>query len=198
MLGIAWKMLAEDRARYFGIVCSLAFTALLISQQGATMIAVLRTTTTFVDRIGGIDMWVTDPKSAYVDDVKAMDDIAVSRVRGVPGVAWAVPLYKGSIRARLPDGRSESVQLIGIDDATLIGGPTTMTTGSLTDLRMVDGILVDQDGATGRLAYPDGAEGRRLLRAGDTLELNDNHAVVMGTFRGEKTFASTPVVYTTY
>jgi putative ABC transport system permease protein len=96
VLSIAWKMLAGDRAKYFGIVFSLAFTTLLITQQGATLVAIFRSTTTFVDQIKGIDMWVTDPKSEYVDDIKAMDDIAVDRVRSVPGVAWAVPLYKGA------------------------------------------------------------------------------------------------------
>jgi len=56
-------------------------------------------------------------------------------VRSVPGVAWAVPLYKGSIKARLPDGSSQNCQLIGLDDATLIGGPATMLSGRLADLR---------------------------------------------------------------
>ncbi len=143
-------------------------------------------------------MWVTDAKSEYVDDIKAMDDNAVYRVRSVPGVAWAVPLYKGSIRTRLPDGSAESVQLIGLDASSLIGAPGRLTAGTLSDLRVADGIFVDVDSARGRLAYPTADGGRRDLRVGDTLELNDHHAVVMGLFAGEKTFASTPVVYTTY
>lgn len=198
MLSIAWQMLAGDRAKYFGIVFSLAFTTLLITQQGATLVAIFRSTTTFVDQVTGIDMWVTDAKSEYVDDIKAMDDNAVYRVRSVPGVAWAVPLYKGSIRVRLPDGRAESVQLIGLDDTTLIGAPSRLTAGKLSDLRVADAIFVDGDSAHGRLAYPTADGGRRDLRVGDAVELNDHHAVVMGIFQGEKTFASTPVVYTTY
>lgn len=197
MLSIAWKMLVGDRAKYLGIVFSLAFTTLLITQQGATLIAIFRSTTTFVDQINGIDMWVTDPKSEYVDDIKSMDDMAVYRVRSVAGVAWAVPLYKGSIRARLPDGRAQSVQLIGLDDATLIGAPR-MTVGALRDLRVADAIFVDEDSAHGTLAYPNPSGGQRDLTVGDTLELNDHHVVVMGKFHGEKTFSSTPVVYTTY
>ncbi|WEY42095.1 MULTISPECIES: ABC transporter permease [Paraburkholderia] len=202
MLAIAWRMLIGDRAKYFGIVFSLAFTTLLITQQAATLVAVLRSTTTFVDQIQGVDMWVTDLHSDYVDDVKAMDDIAVYRMRSVSGVAWAVPLYKGSISARLPDGRAESVQLIGVDDSTLIGAPGRMVSGSLADLRMADSVFVDEDGARNRLAYSaSGATSsgaRRPLRVGDTFELNDHRVVVAGIYRGEKTFASTPVVYTTY
>jgi putative ABC transport system permease protein len=198
MFRVAWKMLAGDRARYFGIVFSLAFTSLLITQQGATMVAILESTTTFIDQISGIDMWVTEPKSEYVDDIKAMDDIAVYRVRSVPGVAWAVPLYKGSINVRLPDGQTQSVQLIGVDDSTLTGTPGALLAGSLQDLQLPDGIFVDSDGAHGRLAYPTAEGGRRDLQIGDTLELNDHHAAVAGIFHGPKTFASTPVVYATY
>ncbi|WP_063806916.1 ABC transporter permease [Burkholderia ubonensis] len=198
MFAIAWRMLTGDRAKYFAIVFSLGFTTLLITQQAATVVAVLRSTTTFVDQIQGIDMWVTDLRSEYVDDIKAMDDIAVYRMRSVSGVAWAVPLYKGSISARLPDGRAESVQLIGVDDSTLIGAPGQMVSGALADLRMADSVFVDEDGARNRLAYSTSGGERRPLRIGDTFELNDHRVVVAGIYRGEKTFASTPVVYTTY
>lgn len=198
MLSVAWTMLAGDRAKCLGIVLSLAFTTLLITQQGAMLQSILSSTTSFVDSIGGIDMWVTDPRSAYIDDIKAMTDTQVNRVRGVPGVAWAVPLYKGSIRARLPDGSSQNSQLIGLDDATLIGGPGDMVAGTLADLRVADGILVDADAAGGRLAYPLPGGGTRPLRPGDTLELNDHHARVMGIYRGRKNFQSQPVIHTTY
>ena len=40
----------------------------------------------------------------FVDDFKPMRDTALQRVRGVDGVAWAVPMYKNYLRTRLPDG----------------------------------------------------------------------------------------------
>lgn len=198
MLRVSWKMLVGDTAKYLGILFSLAFTTLLITQQGATLLGILSSTTSFVDGIGGVDLWVVDPRVQNVDDIKALTDTQVNRVRSIPGVAWAVPLYKGSIKARLPDGTSQACQIIGLDDATLIGGPATMLSGRLADLRNADAVLVDEDAARGKLAQA-GADGRpRPAGIDTTFELNDHRATVVGVYRGQRNFQSQPVVYTTY
>jgi putative ABC transport system permease protein len=66
------------------------------------------------------------------------------------------------------------------------------------DLRMNDGVIVDMAAAAGRLAkrLPDGSA--RPLRIGDTIELNDNRARVVGFCEITRTFQSQPMVYTTY
>ena len=51
------------------------------------------------------------------------------RVRGVSGVAWAVPFYQGSQTVRLAGGEQVQSVLIGPDDATLIGGPVVHRRG---------------------------------------------------------------------
>jgi putative ABC transport system permease protein len=87
---------------------------------------------------------------------------------------------------------------VGLDDETLIGGPPTMISGKLSDLRRSDGVIVNATGARGKLArvLPDG---RRIpLQIGDTLELNDHRAVVVGICEVTQTFQSNPVIYTTY
>lgn len=200
MLWTAYAMLVRDRAKYLGLVLALALTTLLVTVQAATLVSVLSRTTSFIDSIGGIDLWVTDPLVEHADDVRPMLDTEVSRVRGVPGVAWAVGLYKGSIRARLPDGRTVNCQLLGLDAATLIGGPSDFVEGRLADLRLSDAVAVDLAGASGRLAgagVTGGAPAARL-RVGDVLELNDNRALVTGVFRGVPNFQSLPVIVTTY
>jgi len=198
MLRVSWKMLVGDTAKYLGILFSLAFTTLLITQQGATLLGILSSTTSFVDGIGGVDMWVVDARVQNVDDIKTLTDTQVYRVRSVPGVAWAVPLYKGSIKARLPDGSSQNCQLIGLDDATLIGGPATMLSGRLADLRNADAVLIDEDAANGKLAQT-GADGvQHPAGLGTTFELNDHRATVVGVYRGSRNFQSQPTVYTTY
>ena len=64
-----------------------------------------------------------DPSVQFIDDIKPLKDTALFRVRGIDGVDWAMPLYKGLIQARLVNGTFQTCILIGIDDATLIGGP---------------------------------------------------------------------------
>jgi putative ABC transport system permease protein len=121
-------------------------------------------------------------------------------VRSVEGVDWAVPLYKGLLKARLESGAFQTCNVIGLDDATLIGGPARMVEGTLADLRRAEGVIVDEVAARTKLARPPAEPGGRPvpLAVGDTLELNDHRAVVVGLCQVSRTFQSQPVVYTTF
>ena len=195
---IALKMLLGDRAKYVGIVIGLTFASLLITQQLSIFVGLISRTYGFITDTGLADIWVMDAKVQFVDDIKPLQETQLFRVRGVDGVQWAVPLYKGLLKARLANGTFQTVNLIGLDDASLIGGPPTMVVGHLADLRRSDSIIVDDVGAQDKLAslMPDG---RRVpLRIGDVVELNDHRAIVVGLCRVSRTFQSQPVVYTTY
>jgi putative ABC transport system permease protein len=75
-----------------------------------------------------------------------------------------------------------------------------MLQGSLSDLRRKDAVIVNDVGASTRLAKPPARPGgkRIPLQVGDTLEINDKRAVVVGICRASRTFQSQPVIYTTY
>jgi putative ABC transport system permease protein len=195
---IAWKMLVGDRAKYLGIVMGLTFASLLLTQQSGIFVGLMSRTFGFLTDTSLPDIWVMDKKVEFVDDVKPLQDTELYRVRGIEGVEWAVPLYKGLLRASLGNGNFQSCNVIGLDDATLIGGPPIMVKGSLADLRRSDGIIVDEVGAADKLArlLPNGQ--RVPLQVGDTLELNDHRAVVVGICRTTRTFQSQPMIYTTY
>jgi putative ABC transport system permease protein len=167
MTWIALKMLTGDRAKFFGIVLGLTFASLLITQQGAIFCGLMCRTAGQIFDITGADLWVMDANVRYVDDVKPMIENNLYRVRGVEGVKWAVPLYKGNARAKLnsysidPNTQKivkheviEQAILLGLDDASLVGAPPLerMIVGRLTDLRKPDAVIVDY----GRLAklYP--------------------------------------------
>jgi len=191
MLWIAWKMLIGNRAKYLGIVFGVAFAALLIAQQSSIFCGLMSLTVSQILDIEGAGIWVMDPKVKFVDDVKPMADTHLYRVRGVPGVDWAVRLYKGIARARLEGGDYEQVILLGLDDATFVGAPLTMVEGSVDDLRVPDAVIMDVVGY-GRL-WPG-----EPFRSGRTIEMNDRRAVIVGLAKARKTFQSFPVVYTRY
>jgi putative ABC transport system permease protein len=88
--------------------------------------------------------------------------------------------------------------VFGLDDASLIGGPPQMIEGSLADLRRSEAVIVDDVGAKGKLAHVNEDGSTTPLKIGDTLELNDHRAIVVGICRVSRTFQSQPVVYTTY
>jgi putative ABC transport system permease protein len=214
MSWIALKMLTGDRAKFLGIVLGLTFAALLITQQGSIFCGLMLRTAGQITDITGADLWVMDPNVRYVDDVKPMIENNLYRVRGVDGVRWAVPLYKGMGRAKLstvgPGGKPqqiiEQVILLGLDDASLVGAPRRLFVGDYTRLREPDAVIVDkvglrklfpgQHGEDARPAVEDAVFLRRFL--GHEMEMNDHRAVIVGICESTRTFQSNAVVYTTY
>lgn len=206
MNSLALRMLMGDRAKFLGIIFGIAFAAFLITQQAAIFVGLMTRTFGFVTDTSYPQIWVMDKKVQFIDDLKPLQDTQLYRVRGVKGVEWAMPLYKGLLRARLDNGSFQTCNVVGLDDSTLIGGPPEMVEGRLEDLRRADSVIVDEVGARGKLAKPapiDPATGKPIgpstpLKVGDFLELNDHRAVVVGICRVSRTFQSQPVVYTTY
>ncbi len=197
---IAIKMLMGDKGKYIGIIMGLTFASLIMTQQPAIFVGLMSRSYSFISDLGLPDIWVMDAKVQFVDDIKPLQDTELYRVRGISGVDWAMPLYKGLLKARLPDGTFQTCNVIGLDDATLIGGPPTMLEGTLEDLRRSDSVIVDIDGATEKLGKPSTIPGGKPipLKVGDNLELNDRRAIVVGIAKSTRTFQSQPVVYTTY
>lgn len=191
-------MLMGNRARYVGIIIGLTFASLLITQQSAIFVGLMTRTFAFLSDTALPDIWVMDPKVQYIDDIKPLKETESIRVRSVEGVAWAVPMYKGLLKARLSNGTFQTCIVIGLDDETLIGGPPRILQGNLSALRRSDAVIINDVGAAGKLAtfLPNGK--RVPLKIGDTMELNDHRAVVVGICQVQRTFQSQPVIYTTY
>ncbi len=199
MNALALAMLFRDKAKFFGIIMGVTLASLVITQQGAIFLGLMSRTFATITDMGDPDIWVMDPKVQFIDDIKPLQDTALYRVRGVGGVAFAAPLYKGLIRARLDNGQFQNCVVIGLDDSTLTGGPPSMAAGNLADLRQSDAVIVDSVGAIEKLGRinPDGS-GRLPLAVGDTMELNDRRGVVVGISNNTRSFQSQPTIYTTY
>jgi putative ABC transport system permease protein len=141
--------------------------------------------------IQGVDLWVMDPMLRQIDDQKHLAENDLYRVRGVPGVAWAVPLFKGLGQVRLSDGNYEMAILLGLDDATLVGAPRELVVGSLADLRRPDAVLIDEAGY--HHLWPG-----EPLQTGKVLQMSDRRAVVVGVCKTSRPFFWNVVVYTRY
>ena len=191
MLWIAWKMLIGNRVKYLGIVFGVVFAALLIAQQSSIFCGLMLLTISQIRDTQGPDIWVMDKNVQYVDDIKPLSDTELFRVKGVPGVEWAVRFYKGIARARLEEGTYEQMILLGIDDATLVGAPEGVFMGSIADLRKPDAVIIDAVGY--RRIWPG-----EPLRLGRVFEMNDRRAVIVGITTASKTFQSFPIIYTRY
>ena len=177
MIYIAWRMLVGDRTKYLSLVLAIAFSVLLITQQGSIFTGLMSRTFSTITDVAAAKIWVMDPGVRYPDDIKPLKDGDLSRVRDVEGVDWAVPLFKSTGRARTVNGEFETVFVIGLDSATLLGGPARMVSGKLTDLWEPDSVIIDDAGARrmggvagrgpARVERPPGAHRRHLPRRAD-------------------------------
>lgn len=198
---VAFMMLIGDRLKYIGLVAGLAFATLLITQQASILMGMASQTSSWIRDTSQGDLWVMDEQQQFSEDGKTISDTALYRVRGVDGVEWAVPVYKGWLKARLNDGTQLTVIVVGIDDATLIGGPPGMVVGEMEDLRRDRAVFVDHKDLATKLALtrsvgPDGKA--PALKVGDTFSINDFDVTVAGTMRMSPSFFWDPIVYTTY
>jgi putative ABC transport system permease protein len=143
-----------------------------------------------VYNVGTVDLWVMDPGQPHADVVFPMASTALDKVRGVEGVAWAVPHLRSVASVRTPAGDLEGVSIIGVDNATLIGMPLKLLRGRPEDLGTPDAVFIDDIGA------------RRLFEGvdpiGQRLELNDQRAIVRGIVDVDPSFTAQVVLYTRY
>ena len=177
---VALKMLTGDRAKYLGLVFTIAFCTFLLENQTSIFAGILKRT--------GSQM---DPKTEYFEQTKPLKDTDLTRVRGVDGVRWAVKLFKGSPVARTLDGKFAVSFCLGLDDATLTGVPRKMLIGSAESLREPDSVIIDKAGYV--LLFPDAP-----LELGRTLELNDHKVTIVGISDASAPFVSWPVIHTRY
>jgi putative ABC transport system permease protein len=190
---LALRMLTGDRAKYTGLIFAISFSAFLITQQASIFAGIMNRTRSQIMDVNDADIWVMDPATQYIDEVYALKDSAVGVVRGVPGVRWAEPFYKGLASAKAADGKFRSVILLGLEDGSLAGAPEPgkMLLGAIDSLREPDAILIDASGF--HFFFPG-----QPLQLGKTFELNDHRARVVGIVEASAPFTGFPVVYTRY
>lgn len=189
---ISLKMLTGDRPKYLGILSGMVFASLLLSLFGSIFVGLVGRMTAPIADAGIADVWVMDPTVTAIDNTIGMREVELSRVRGIEGVRWAVPMIRTKVKARLATGDFQTCTLVGLDDATLAAGPPIVLDGTLADLRRANAVFVDRAEATRKLSGPD-----RPLRVGDELELNDRRAVVSGFVRITPSFDTVPTLFTT-
>ncbi|MBY0400031.1 ABC transporter permease, partial [Myxococcota bacterium] len=188
---VALKMLLGDRAKYLGLVFGIGFATLLMSQQVSIFIGLMTRTASQILDVREADVWVMHPRVKYVDELEAMPAIALSRVRGVDGVEWAVPLYKGNAVIRSNEGLLQQVILMGLDDGSLVGRPPQILMGSLADLKRPDALMIDRAGH--EFIWPG-----EPLRVGRIVEINDRRVEIVAIAKASPPFVTFPVVYTRY
>jgi putative ABC transport system permease protein len=187
MRTLAWRNLVHDKVRLAVTVTGIVFAVVLIVVELGLFLGFTTATSSLIDR-SGADLWITAPRVPYIEQGVPFTERKLSTVLATPGVAAASKYITRFTQWKRPDGRQESVQVVGIDLASGLGAPWNIAQGSLDDLRRPDAIFIDE-------IYRDklGVSG-----VGQTVEIRGRRARVAGFTRGIRAFTTSPYVFTTF
>lgn len=209
MYRMALKMLMGDRAKYAGLLIGVAFTAFLVTFAMSYFAGFMTRGFALISENPAVDIWVMDPAVNSTEQTTNIPSSALDRVRSVEGVAFAMPLALGMAEARFPNGRFQTFQVIGVDDATLLGVPPLRNGVAATVLRTPDSAIVDSGGTEGKLQTPLLASDQwpvephlnvptRTLAVGDVILVNDHRVQIAGRSRALPRFPPRPLLYMTF
>lgn len=202
MIRLAVRMLTASTGKFLALVVGIAFASFLSCFAVCYFAGFMTRSFALVAEQPG-DVWVMDRATASPDQFANMTASARDRVRSVAGVADAAILALGHADARMPDGRLQPFDVVGLDDATLAGTPPVDGMPADHLLHEPDGAIVDAGGSEGKLdtgerAGPDapvGGAATRELRAGDELSIADHRVVIAGASHGLPRFPPRPLLY---
>ncbi len=88
---------------------------------------------------------------------------------------------------KLKNGSTESVQIIGFNPETGIGGPWKMKEGDPKDVKVGNSIILDESSLK-----------RLSAKLGDKLEIFDKQTDILGISQGVKSFTNYPIAFASY
>src|SRR5215467_14486793 len=119
---LAWRNLVHDKVRFLVTLTGIVFAVVLIVVQLGLFIGFTTTTSSLIDR-SGADLWITAARVPYIEQGVAFSERKLYPVLGTPGVARATKYITRFSQWQRPDGRQESVQIVGFDPSQPLGGP---------------------------------------------------------------------------
>lgn len=119
---VAFKMLANSKRKFIGMVIGATFSAFIIMQQPSVYQGVTDRIVAPIREIPTVDLWVMGENS--FDSPVYFKPIDVYRIRSIPGVLWANQLYRSFYTMNhLATNNISTWELIGVDPQSLLGLP---------------------------------------------------------------------------
>lgn len=187
MPSLAQRNLFHDKVRLVVTLTGIVFAVVLIVVELGLFVGFTVTTSNLIDN-SGVDLWVVSKRVPYVELGVPFSERKLYQVRAVPGVEGAQKYITRWGQWKRPDGRQESVQIVGFNPGARLGEPWNVVEGSVADLKTPDSIIVDE-------FYK---EKLGVTRVGEVFEINGRRARVVGFTRGIRAFTTSPHVFTTF
>jgi putative ABC transport system permease protein len=184
---LAWRNLVHDKVRLAVTVTGIVFAVVLIVVQIGLFLGFTTATSSVIDR-SGADLWVTGARVPYIEQGVPFSERKLTTVLATPGVERAGKFIVRFTQWKRPDGRQESVQIVGLELSSGLGAPWNLVEGTLDDLRKPDAVFIDE-------IY---REKLGVDRLGQVIEIRGRRARIAGFTRGIRACTTSPYVFTTF
>src|SRR5215470_1778587 len=117
---LAIKAMVADRGKLLTSLLGVSFSVILVNLQGGLLLGLIQKASLLVD-YGQADIWVGHRNMNNVDIGTYIPERWLYRVRSIDGVERADPYLVSFGQAKMPDGRFETVILVGSEARSLLG-----------------------------------------------------------------------------
>ena len=144
MLGkLAIRTLIYDRGKLLAALVGVIFSVVLVNVQGGLFIGLMSKASLLIDQ-GDAEIWVGHRGMHNLDFAHQMPLRWLHRVRSVPNIQDAGPMRITFSEINLPEGKFETVVVVGVDLDSEIKQPYQIVEGPNDALRQPNSIVVDQ------------------------------------------------------
>ena len=184
-LRLAWRNITRDYIRLAVAVIGVGFAVLLMMVQSGLLIGFAITSSSLIDKAQA-DLWIVPRGAKDVDQAGQMLERQKYRVLGTQGVSSVDSLVVRFADWKRPDGGTESVIVVGIETVEPALRPWNFIQGSTDNLSSANAIVIDE------------LYSRKLgvSRLGETVEIMNRRARVVGITSRIRTFTQSPYVFT--
>ena len=184
---LSWRNLIHDKVRLGVTLTGIVFAVVLIVVELGLFVGFTTTTSGLIDQ-SRADLWITAARVGYVEVGVPFSERKLYTVLKTPGVAHATNYIARFTQWKRPDGRQESVQIVGVDPDQPLGGPWNLVRGNQRLLKEADSVIIDE-------LYMDKLGVDRLDQV---IEISGRRARVVGFTRGIRSFTTSPYVFTSF
>lgn len=188
---VAYKMLLNSKKKFIGMVLGAVVSSFIIMQQPSIYKGITDRLVAHIQYMTEVDLWVMGYGTPEFSTPSAFTPMDLYRIRNVPGVLWAIQIYRNSFNLFHPKTKQRmSWSFIGVDPDKLIGLPHTMIAGSRNSIYHANAIIVDGYS----LKQMETATGQ-TIRVGDKL-IDKRHVwTITGITKPLRNYESSPMAY---
>ena len=187
MSSLARRNLFHDKVRLTVTLTGITFALVLIAVQTGLFIGFTTTTSHVIDH-SAADLWIASKGLLNFDSGYPFPERRLHQVLATPGILTADQYIVQQTNWKKPDGGQETVEVVGFNPETGLGGPWNVVAGRIEDLKAADTAFIDELFR----------QKLGVVRLGQTLEINSFRVRVVGFTRGIRSFTTAPFVFTSF